>query len=415
MTNQEIVVGLDIGTTKIAVCVGQVSEGLIHILALTKTLNTGVRKGVVVDIEECVSSISGALEHAERMAGVQLDHAMIGIGGSHIVSTSSKGVIAVSRNDGDIDHSDVERVVEAAKAIALPPNQEIIHVIPRQFIIDGQDGIKDPIGMTGIRLETEALVIGGQTSAIKNLTKCVTQAGLQIDDLFYAPIATSKALLNKRQKENGVMLLDIGGGTTSLAIYEEGELIHTTILPVGSLNITNDLAIGLRVSLEAAEKIKLQYGNANKESIRKHETIDLSKFDPTENQKIERIMVAEIIEARIKEIIGLVKDELKSVGKDGMLPAGVVLTGGGALLEGLVEIIKDELHLPVSPGQPTLEFSGMVDKLDEPVYATSIGLMLEGLEGGIHPTHNKPGKAVLPQNLNSVVDKAKDLFKQLLP
>ncbi len=369
----------------------------------------------MVDIEECVSSISGALEAAERMAGVQLDHAIIGIGGSHIASTNSKGVIAVSRNDGDIDQADIDRVVDAAKAIALPPNQEIIHVIPKQYIVDGQEGIKDPIGMTGIRLETEALVIGGQTTAIKNLTKCVAQAGIQADALFYSPIATAKTLLNKRQKENGVMLLDIGGGTTGLAVYEEGELIHTNVLPVGSLNITNDLAIGLRISLEAAEKIKLQYGNAHKDSIRKHETIDLSKFDPTEKQRIERIMVAEIIEARVKEIINLVKNDLKSIGKDGMLPAGVILTGGGALLEGLIEIIKDELHLPVSAGLPNLEFSGMVDKLDQPVYATSIGLMLEGLEGNIHPVHNKPGKAILPENLNSVVDKAKDLFKQLLP
>jgi cell division protein FtsA len=415
MANQDIVIGLDIGTTKIAVCVGQVSEGLIHILALTKAPNTGVRKGVVIDVEECVSSISGALEQAERMAGVQLDHAVIGIGGSHIIATSSKGVIAASRTDGEINHSDIDRVLDAARTIALPPNREILHVIPRQYIVDGQEGVKDPTGMVGIRLEAETLVIGGSSSAVKSLTRCVSQAGLGIDALLYSPIATAKALLNKSQRENGVMLLDIGGGTTSLAIYEEGDLIHTAILPIGAQNITNDLAIGLRVSPEAAEKIKLQYGNANKETIRKHETIDLSKFDPTENQKIERIMVAEIIEARIKEIVNLVKDELRSIGKDGMLPAGVVLTGGGTLLDGIVEIMKEEFHLPVSRGIPTLEFSGMVDKLDQPVYATSIGLMLEGLEGNIHPTHNKTGKANLPIDLNTVMDKARGLFKQLLP
>lgn len=414
MANQDVVVGLDIGTTKIAVCVGQISEGLIHVLALTKVQNSGVRKGVVVDIEECVSSISGALEQAERMAGVQLDHAIVGIGGSHIVSTNSKGVIAVSRADGEINHSDVDRVIEAARTIALPMNREILHVIPRQFIIDGQDGVKDPIGMTGIRLETETLVIGGSTSAIKNLSKCVFQAGLQIDALLYTPLASSRALLNKRQKENGVMLIDFGGGTTSLAIFEEGDLIHTLILPIGSLNVTNDLAIGLRVSLETAEKIKIDAGAASKESIRKHETIDLSKYDPNEPQKIDRQMVAEIIEARLKEIIGLIKDELKAIGKDGMLPAGVILTGGGTLLEGIVAMVKQELHLPVAIGQPTIEVSGMVDKLDNPVYAASIGLMFEGLSG-IHDSGDRKGQISLPSNVKSVADKAKELFKQFLP
>ena len=215
MADRNIVVGLDVGTTKVAVCVGQINEGLINILALSKTINNGLRKGVVVDIEECVSAISGALEQAEKTAGIQLNHAVVGIGGSHIVVTNSKGVIAVSRPDGEIVASDVERVVEAARVIALPPNREILHVIPLQYIVDGQDGVKDPTGMTGLRLEVEALVIGGNTSAIKNLSKCVYQSGLQIDALTFTPLATAKVLLNKKQKENGVILVDIGGGTTS--------------------------------------------------------------------------------------------------------------------------------------------------------------------------------------------------------
>lgn len=414
MAEHNLIVGLDVGTTKVAVCVGQVNEGLINILALTKTVNNGLRKGVVVDIEECVSAISGALEQAEKTAGVQLNHAVVGIGGAHIIVTSSKGVIAISRPDGEIVSSDIERVVEAARVIALPPNREILHVIPLQYIVDGQEGVKDPTGMTGLRLEVEALVIGGNTSAIKNLSKCVYQSGLQIDTLTFTQLASAKVLLNKKQRENGVMLVDFGGGTTSIAVFEEDELIHSAILPVGSLHITNDLAIGLRISLEAAEKIKIEQGCADKELIKDSEKVDLNKYDPNEDQKVDKKMIAEIIEARLNEIFGLVKDELKSIGRDGMLPAGVVLTGGGSLLGKIVPFAKEEMNLPVALGIPLLESTGAVDKTDNPVYAASIGLMFEGIEGR-HAPASKTSKIQLPQNFSGVFDKVKDTLKQLLP
>lgn len=414
MAEHNLIVGLDVGTTKVAVCVGQVNEGLINILALTKTVNSGLRKGVVVDIEECVSAISGALEQAEKTAGVQLNHAVVGIGGAHIVVTSSKGVIAISRPDGEIVSSDIERVVEAARVIALPPNREILHVIPLQYIVDGQEGVKDPTGMTGLRLEVEALVIGGNTSAIKNLSKCVYQSGLQIDTLIFTPLASAKVLLNKKQRENGVMLVDFGGGTTSIAVFEEDELIHSAILPVGSLHITNDLAIGLRISLEAAEKIKIEQGCANKELIKDSEKVDLNKYDPNEDQKVDKKMIAEIIEARLNEIFGLIKDELKSIGRDGMLPAGIILTGGGSLLGKIVSFAKEEMNLPVALGVPLLESTGAVDKTDNPVYAASIGLMFEGIESRHAPT-SKASKIQLPQNFSGVFDKVKDTLKQLLP
>lgn len=414
MAEHNLIVGLDVGTTKVAVCVGQVNEGLINILALTKTVNNGLRKGVVVDIEECVSAISGALELAEKTAGIQLNHAVVGIGGAHIIVTNSKGVIAISRPDGEIVSSDIERVVEAARVIALPPNREILHVIPLQYIVDGQEGVKDPTGMTGLRLEVEALVIGGNTSAIKNLSKCVYQSGLQIDTLTFTPLASAKVLLNKKQRENGVMLVDFGAGTTSIAVFEEDELIHSAILPVGSLHITNDLAIGLRISLEAAEKIKIEQGCANQELIKDSEKVDLNKYDPYEDQKVDKKMIAEIIEARLNEIFGLVKDELKSIGRDGMLPAGVVLTGGGSLLGKIVPFVKEEMNLPVALGIPLLESTGAVDKTDNPVYAASIGLMFEGIEGRHTPT-SKVSKIQLPQNFSGVFDKVKDTLKQLLP
>lgn len=416
MAQSNIVVGLDVGTSKVAVCVGQVSEGLVHLLALVKVPNSGFRRGIVIDIEDCVSSISGAIEQAEKIAGVQLDNAVVGVGGSDIISTLSKGVIAVSGTDGEITAGDVDRVIEAARAIALPPNKEILHVIPKQFIVDGQDGVKDPLGMTGIRLETEALVIGTGTSSLKNLSKCVYQAGLQINSLTFSPISLAKTILTKKQIENGVLLLEIGGGTTKIAVFEEGTLIHAKVLQVGSMHITNDLAIGLRISLDAAEKIKILHGNVNIQSSKKTGTIDLSKYDPTENQKIEKSMIGEIIEARLKEIFSLVKDELKSIGKDGMLPAGTLLTGGGVMLDGLVEMAKDELHLPAQIAIPNIEVSGMVDKLDHPVYATSVGLMMEGLES---PSKSKIDisrfNIKLPKGLTGYTEKVKDIIKQLLP
>lgn len=414
MASPNIVVGLDVGTTKVSVCVGQISEGLINILALAKVPNSGLRRGVVIDIEECVSAISGALEQAERIAGVQLDHAHISIGGTDIVATMSKGIIAVSRPDGEINSTDVERVIDAARTIALPPNKEVLHVIPRQFIVDGQDGIKDPVGMTGIRLETETLIIGAGLSSVKNLSKCVFQSGLQIDSVMFSPLASAKALLSKKQMENGVLLLDIGGGTTSLAIFEEGTLTHAAVLPIGSIHITNDIAIGLRISLDAAEKIKLAHGNASKEKIRKNETIDLSKFDSNEDQKIEKEMLGDIIEARLKEIFSFVKDELKSIGRDGMLPGGVILTGGGSQLENIADLIKKELSLSANLANSIIEFSGTVDKIDHPVYATSVGLMLYGFEGNTQ-TNSKQNMLRMPKNLTAVTDKVKDILKQFLP
>lgn len=413
MAKENVVLGLDIGTNKVTACVGQLKEGVIDIIGVGKAPNSGMRKGMIVDIEDSVSAISAVLEEAERMAGVPLTSAYVGLGGSHISAVTSKGVIAVSRADGEVSPSDVDRVIDAARAIALPPNREILHVIPKNFIVDGQNNIKDPIGMNGIRLEAETLVIGGATSAVKNLTKCVSQAGLDINELVFSPLATAKSLLSKRQKEIGVILVDIGAGTTSIAVFEEGELISCNILPIGSMHITNDIAIGLRISLETAEKIKIKYGTALLSKVRDSEKIDLSDFDPEETQKVERKYVTQIIEARLVEIFSLIKDELKKIGKDGMLPAGVIFTGGGCKLDGLIDFSKEYLRLPAQIGYPMLEISGMVDKLDDPVYVTSVGLMLWGLED------NKPNTNS-SLNLNfgkfdGVLDKAKGIFKHFMP
>lgn len=409
MAKDNLYVGLDIGSTKVAVTCGQIDEGMINVAGHVRVPNSGVRKGVVADIEDTVSAISEAIDQLERTSASQIKSAVVGISGAHISSSVSKGVVAVARADGEITPSDVERVIEAARTVALPPNRQIIHVIPRTYTVDGQGGINDPVSMTGIRLEVEALVIGGATSAIKNLTKCVYQAGLEINDLVFAPLATAQSLISKKQKELGVVLVDLGGGTTSLIVFEEGNVLHTTVLPIGSSHITNDLAIGLRTSVETAEKIKIKYASAIADKIREQETISLSQFDPGDDQRIERKYISEIVQARLGEIFALISSELKKISKDGMLPAGVVLTGGGSKLEDLVEAARENLRLPTELGKEIYELGGFVDKLSDPVYATSVGLMLYAFDNLTSRTGRRIGHE------GGAFGKAKNFFKQFLP
>jgi len=309
MPKEQIVTGIDIGSTKIATCVGTIKEGVIDIIGLTLKPNSGMRKGVVTDIEDTISTITAALEETERMSGVPINSAFISIGGSHINCAQSKGIIAVSRTDGEISQTDIDRVVEAAKTIAIPPNQEILHIIPQYFLVDGQqEPIKDPIGMNAVRLEVCTEVISGSLSSIRNLSKCINQAGLDINELVFTPLATSEILLSKKQKDIGVILVDIGATTTEMAVFEEGNLIHAKVFPVGSSYITNDIAIGLRTTIEAAEKIKIKHGSANIKKIKDSEEIKLSSFDPNAESKISKKYIAEIIEARLLEIFNIIKD-----------------------------------------------------------------------------------------------------------
>jgi len=408
MAKDNVFVGLDVGSTKVAATCGSIVEGMVNISGFVRVPNDGVRRGVVTDIESTVSSVSEALSKLETVSGTHIRSAVVGISGPHISTSLSHGVVAVSRADGEITATDVERVLEAARTVALPPNREIIHVMPRSFTVDGQQGVNDPVGMTGIRLEVEALVIGGATSAIKNLTKCVYQAGLEIDDLVFSPLTTAQSILNKKQKEIGVALVDIGGGTTSLVVYEEGDILHASVLPIGSGHITNDIAIGLRISVETAEKIKIKFGSAIPDKIREAETISLSQFDPGETQRIERKYTSEIIQARLGEIFALISSELKKIGKDGMLPAGVVLTGGGSKLEDLVEATREELRLPAEIGKQIFEMGGFVDKLSDPLYATSVGLLVYAFE-------NAEKKYRGSSSGGDIVGRAKNFFKQFLP
>jgi len=379
MPKEQFIVGLDVGTANIRVVQAKFDEQrqAFSIIGASEVPASGIRKGVIIDIEEAVSCISQALEKAERMTGIPVEGANVSIGGSHISSLSSHGVIAVSRADGEIMENDIVRAVDASQVISIPQNKEVLHVFPKSFTLDGQTGIKDPLGMSGIRLEVDTIIVQAGLPFVKNLTKAIMRAGLEIDDLVLAPCAAAESVLTKRQKDLGVALVDLGAGTTSVAIYEEGDLLHTAIIPIGSMHITNDIAIGLRCSIETAEKVKLIYGHADAKAISKDEEIELAKIDPSEEETTMRGYVVEIIEARLEEILDHVTAELKKINRDGKLPSGIVLTGGGSKLPGMVEFAKNHLRLPASLGKPQ-NVTTIIDRVDDPTFATCCGLIMWG-------------------------------------
>ncbi|MBU0731490.1 cell division protein FtsA [Patescibacteria group bacterium] len=411
MAKEDIITGLDIGSTTIRVAVAQTgADGEVNIIGASEHPAEGISKGVITSIEDAVSSISGALEKAERMTGIPIEHATVSVSGAHVISQESHGVVAVAKADGEIKDDDVERVIEAAQTVATPPNHEILHVIPRQFTVDGQTGIKDPLGMTGVKLEVDAQIILGQVSQIKNLTKCIYRTGVDIDDLVLGILAASESVLTKRQKELGVGLVNLGGLTTSLMVFEEGEVIHTKIMPIGAGHITNDIAIGLRTSVDVAEKVKTEYGTAIPDDISKREEFDLSNIEPNEDGIVSKREVAEIIEARMEEIFSMIKKELKQVEKDGMLPAGLVFTGGGSRLPELIDLAKREFNLPASVGVPK-DFTTAIEKVNDPVFAVAIGLCIWGA--------NISGKGGSTfgrfSSVGEVTGKMKGWFKSLMP
>ena len=412
MAREKIIIGLDAGTCNTRVAVAQQREnGQLQVLGVGKVVSTGMRRGVVVDADEVVKNIKEAIQMAERIAGVPVEHAFVSVGGSHITSRISRGVIAVSRADGEISREDRERAVAAASAVSVLPNREILHVIPRRFTVDGQEAIKDPVGMSGVRLEVDALIIEGSTPYLKNLSKCISEADLDNDGMLLAPLADSRAVLTKRQKELGVLLLDLGSGTTGFVVYEEGDVVYCQILPVGGAHITNDIAIGLRTSIDAAEKIKMEYGSVLPGDIGKKEMIDLTRVGEADGQA-SRHYVAEIIEARVCELLDLVNKELKKIDRAGLLPAGVVLVGGGAKLPGLVELTKEKLKLPVQVGLPQ-GMEGIVDQVVDPGFATVCGLILSAIKDDIKPESRPIG--MIGDSIGPTVSVVKKWLKGFLP
>ena len=417
-----IVAGLDIGSNMIRMAVGQLnyqgpnnSQPEMQILGAAEVPSEGMHKGTINSIEDLVSSISSCLEKMERTIGLPIDRVWTGVSGLHIMSQNSKGVVAVSKADNEISETDVERALEAARSISTPLNYEVLHVLPKRFVVDGQTGIKDPVGMTGIRMEVDAQIILGASAQIKNLTKAIYRSGLEIEDLVLSILATSEAAITNRQKDLGVAVVDFGASTTSLAIFEEGEILHSCILPIGSEHITNDIAIGLRTSIDIAERIKIEYGDCFSNTVSKKEEIDLYELGAPEHETIKRKYLSEIIEARVEEIMQKIDDELRKVGRSGMLPAGVVFAGGGAKLPGIVDAGKKYLRLPATLGYP-LNFMSATDKINDLGFVNAVGLVKWGsmMSSGSH----HPQGAKLFGGLKKIGGSAgvvKDWFKALLP
>jgi cell division protein FtsA len=418
--SEEIYTGLDVGTYAVRAAVGKLvpsPEGgqQMHIIGAVEIASAGMSKGTITNLEDAVSSVSRALEQAERITGVPLSRAWVGINGSHIISQESRGVVGVGRSDGEIRDEDVERAIEAARTVATPTNYEIIHVIPKSFTVDGQRGVKDPVGMNGIRLEVDALIIQGLGSQIKNLTKAVYRTGLDIEDLVFSILATAEAVVSERQKDLGVCVVNIGAATTNMVVYEEGDVLHTAVLPIGSDHVTSDIAIGLRTSIDVAEQVKLHHATCLPSDVQKKEEINLGELGAPEDEVVGRKFVADITEARVQEIFEHVDRELKKVDRSGMLPAGVVLTGGGAKLCGIMDAAKNAMRLPVSLGTP-IGVTSVIDRVNDPSMSTAMGLVLwghhiRGASGG-RRFENILGKF---GNVEKIGSSLKKIFKSLRP
>lgn len=413
MRPQDIIAGLDVGSSAIRMAVAQRRTGeedSPRIVGVAEVPAEGINRGVVTSIDDAVSSISACLERAERIVGVPIDRVWVGIAGSHITSQESRGVVAVAKPSGEISEDDVERAIEAARAVATPPNYEILHVIPKSFTVDGQRGIRDPIGMTGVRLEVDTQIVQGLSAQIKNITKAIYRTQLQIEDLVLSILATAEAVLPSRSKQLGSVVINVGRSTTALAVYEEGEILHTAVLPVGSEHITSDIAIGLRINIDAAEKIKLLYGTTQASDISKREEVDLGELVGSPEHHVPKKYIAEIIEARVEEILDKVDLELKKIERSGMLPAGVVLTGGGAKLPGMVETAKRKLRLPASIGYPTV-IPATVDRANDVAFSTAIGLVQWGLQVQQRAAGGRTN--LLSSTVSGVTEGIKKLFSRL--
>jgi len=391
MTRDRIVSGIDIGTSKITTLIAVLNdEAEARVIGVSSVLSKGLRKGQVVNIEEATAAISQSLEGSERMAGTTVTKAFLTVGGNHISSLNSHGVVAIAEPDKEITGQDVNRVIDAAKAVSMPSSREIIHVLPRGFVVDGQEGIVDPVGMSGVRLEVDTHLVTGGTTAVKNLQKCVEELGVEVGGMVFSGLASAYSSISDTEKELGVVVVDIGGGTTDVALFVDGALSYSSVIPVGAINITKDLAAGLRISLESAEKIKVHLGRDIKSPVNeseilstaknskqdKSDEIDLSGLGLPEEMKIlsKKTLIEGIIKPRLNEIFTMVGLEIKRSGFGGMTPSGVVITGGGALTVGVVESAKRNLAMPVHIGIPK-NISGLVDEIISPSYSASVGLL----------------------------------------
>ena len=409
MSHQKTLVALDIGSSRIRCVVGTVGErkNIMNIIGVGSSPSNGIRKGMVTEIDEAVSNITAALEDAERMSGEPIHLVFVGFSGPHIETYDSKGVIAISGANSEITEDDVDRVLDAARAVSLPANRDILRIIPKNFSIDSQHHTKYPVGMTGIRLEVEAHIIAGQTGAIKNLEKCLYETGIDTEEIIPSSIACAEAVLDKRQKELGCVLIEVGACSTNIAIFEEGSIVSTGVIPVGGEHVTNDLAIGLRCAIDTAEKIKIEYGTCLAEDVSDREEIDLSEISKTDSHTVSKKQVAKIIEARYQEIFLLARDHLAGIGLDGQLPAGAVICGGAVKIPGAVDLAREALQLPCQLGFPR-NVEGIVDRVDDPSFASAVGLLhFANRYGGAH--------ALLDFDFGRMLNSFTTFFKKLVP
>lgn len=424
MAKNKLIAGIELGSSKIATIIGQVGVDAvsyareINIVGVSSTESKGIKKGQIVNIEEAVDATVASIEAAERMAGYNLDNAYVAIGGAHIASQNSHGVVAVSDPEGEISNSDVDRVVEAASAVSLPSSRELIHVIPREYIVDGESGVKDPIGMSGVRLEVQTHLVTASGAAVKNLRKAINEVGINVNELIFSGLASGEAVLTRTEKELGCCLVDIGGGTTSIAAYTDGSLIYSGVLPIGANNVTNDLAIGLRVSLESAEKIKLSLSDADKKKKKDknatNDEIDLQSMGIQDTKRVSRKTLTDgIIRPRLNEIFTMVRIQLDKENLGSRIPSGVVLTGGGAETVGIEESARRMMALPVRIGKPK-GIGGLIDDIVSPVFAAPVGLIIYAASLDTGEVQN-PFTSKLKLPSRGIAGKILETIKDLLP
>ena len=375
-----IIVGLDIGTSKVVAIVGEINpEGRLEIIGLGSHGSKGLKKGVVVNIESTVQSIQRAIEEAELMAGCQIQSVYAGIAGSHIRSMGSHGIVAI--RDREVFQPDIDRVIDAAQAVAIPADQKILHILPQEFIIDTQEGVKEPLGMSGVRLEAKVHLVTCAVNAAQNIEKCIKQCVLGVDDIILEQLASSYSVLTEDEKDLGVCMVDIGGGTSDIAIYTEGAIKHTAVIPIAGDQVTNDIAMALRTPTQNAEEIKIKYACALGSLAGENETIKVPSVGEREDRSLSRQALAEVVEPRYEELFTLIQAELRRSGFEDLIPAGIVLTGGASKMEGVVELAEEIFHMPVSIGKPK-NVSGLADIVRNPIYATAVGLLQYGAAQG---------------------------------
>jgi cell division protein FtsA len=405
LTGSQMIVGLDIGTSKVVCIVGEISpEGDVEIVGIGSHLSRGLKKGVVVNIESTVQSIQRAVEEAELMAGCQIHSVYAGIAGSHIRSLNSHGIVAI--RDREVFRPDIERVIDAAQAVAIPADQKILHILPQEYVIDSQEGVKEPLGMSGVRLEAKVHLVTCAVNAAQNIEKCIRKCGLEVEDIILEQLASGYAVLTEDEKELGVCIVDIGGGTTDIAVFTDGAIRHTAVIPIAGDQVTNDIAMALRTPTPNAEEIKIKYACALARLAGENETIKVPSVGDRSDRDLSRQALAEVVEPRYDELFTLIQAELRRSGFEDLIAAGIVLTGGTSKMEGVVELAEEIFHMPVSIGHPQ-GVTGLTDIVRNPIYSTAVGLLMYGAKQQFDGVVNTPPPAIA---MTGVVDKVKNWF-----